>query len=69
MGLCISPDIFHEKMNKLCNGLEYVKTCIDDLSIISNRSFEDHIDKVNKVLNKLRQKDFKVYVIICVFFS
>ena len=48
MGLCNSPDIFQEKMNELFNGLEYVRTYIDDLLIISNESFEDHINKLEK---------------------
>ena len=59
MGLCNSPDIFQEIMNKLFNGLDYVKTYIDGLLITSNKSFEDHINKLDKVLNKLKQKGFK----------
>ena len=37
-----------------------MKTHIDDLLIISNKSFEDHINKLDKVLSKLNQKGFKV---------
>ena len=33
MGSC--NDIMQEKMNELFNGLDYVRTCIDDLLIIS----------------------------------
>ena len=43
-------------MNELFNGLEYVRTHIDDFLIISNKSYEDHINKLDKVLNKLKQK-------------
>ena len=39
MGLCNSPDIFQEKMNKLFKGLEYDRTYIDDLLTISNKFF------------------------------
>ena len=60
MGLCNSPDIFQEKMNELFNDLEYVRTYIDDLLIISNESLEDHLDKVGKVLKKLQAAGFKV---------
>ena len=60
MGLCNNPDIFQEKMNKSFNGLEYVRIYIDDLLIISNKSFEDHINKLDKVLSKLNQKGFKI---------
>ena len=60
MGLCNSPDIFQEKMIELFNGLEYIRTYIDDLLIISNISFDDHIKKLDKVLSKLNQNGFKV---------
>ena len=43
-------------MNKLFNGLEYVMTYIDDLVLINNKSFEDHINKLDKVLNQSNQK-------------
>ena len=59
MGLCNSSDIFQEKMNKLINGLEYVRTYIDDLLIIRNKSFDDHINKLDKVLSKLAKKVLK----------
>ena len=60
MGLCNSPDIFQEKMNELFNGLEYVRTRIDDLLIINNTSFEDHINKLDKVVNLFKKTGFKV---------
>ena len=58
MGLCNGPDIFQEKMNELFNGLEYVRTYIDDLLVISNKSFEKHINKLDKLLSKLDPKSF-----------
>ena len=60
MGLCNGPNIFQEKMNELFNGLEYVSTYINDLSVISNKSFEDHINKLDKVVSKLKQKSKRV---------
>ena len=47
-------------MNNLFNGLDYVRTCIDDLLIISNKSLEDHIEKLHKVLSKLKSTGIKV---------
>ena len=42
------------------NGLEYVRTYIDDVLItVANKSLEDHISKLSKVLSKLKQKGFK----------
>ena len=60
MGLCNSPDIYQEKMNKLLNGLEYFSTFVDDLMIISNIFLEDHIKKLDQVLNKLKSAGIKV---------
>ena len=47
-------------MNKLFNGLDYVRTYIDDQLIISNKSLEDHIAKIDKVLSKLKSAGFKI---------
>ena len=60
MGLCNSPDIFQEKMNELFAGLEYVRAYIDDLLVISKGSFEDHLSKLDEVLNKLQSAGLKV---------
>ena len=47
-------------MNELFNGLEYVRTHIDDQKIINNGNFEDHLNKVKTVLDKLKAADFKI---------
>ena len=47
-------------MKELFDGLDYVRTCIDDLLIISNRSLEDHIKQLDKDLNKSNSAGFKV---------
>ena len=60
MELCNSPDIFQEKMNELFHGLEHVRAYIDDLFIISNDNFEDHLNKVKTVLKKLKAVGFKI---------
>ena len=41
MVLCISPDIFQEKMNELFPELDIVWVYIDNLLIITNQSFDD----------------------------
>ena len=47
-------------MNKLFNGLDYVRTYNNDLLIISDKSLEEYINKLDKVLNQLKTADFKV---------
>ena len=51
---------FPEKINKLFNCLDYVRTYIDVLLVISNKSLEDHIKKLDKVLSKWKLSGFKV---------
>mgnify|MGYP003325821061 FL=1 len=60
MGLCNSPDIFQEKMNELFADLEVVKAYIDDLLIITKGSWQDHLDKLEIVLARLREAGLKV---------
>ena len=60
MGLCNSPDIFQEKMSELMQGLEFVRTYIDDLLILTKGTFEEHLEDVQKVLERLRSAGLKV---------
>ena len=59
-GLCNSPDIFQEQMLDLFQDLEYVRAYIDDLLLISSGSFEDHLDKLYKVFQRLCEAGLKV---------
>ena len=67
MGLCNTPDIVQEKINELFHGLDYVKTYIDDLLLISKKSLEDHIKKLDELLSKSKSAGFKVNVKISFF--
>ena len=60
MGLCNSPDIFQEKMSTLMQDLEFVRAYIDDLLAITSGSFDDHLEKLDVVLAKLREAGLKV---------
>ena len=60
MGLCNSPDIFQEKMSTLMDSLEYVRTYIDDLLVISKGDWKDHLSKLDVVLQRLRDAGLKV---------
>jgi Reverse transcriptase (RNA-dependent DNA polymerase) len=40
-------------MSKLIQDLEYVKTYLDDLLILTNSSFADHLTKLEMVLGRL----------------
>jgi len=60
MGASNAPDVFQAKMNSLFNDLEYVRAYIDDLLILSNSTFEDHLDKLGKVLQRLQDKGLRI---------
>ena len=60
MGLSNSPDIFQENMSNLFRDLEFVREYIDDLLITTNRLLQDHLEKVEQVLKRLRKTGLKV---------
>ncbi len=60
MGIAGSPDIFQEKMTDLMATLEFVKTYLDDLLIISTGSLEDHLKKLTQVLSRLQDAGLKI---------
>ena len=62
MGLSNSPDIFSEKMGNLMQDLEYVRTYIDDLVVITTGDFNDHLEKLGEVLKRLRDAGLKVNI-------
>ena len=62
MGLCNSSDILQVKINEELYGLEYVRAYIDDLLIISNDNFEDHLNKVKIVLKQPEAATFNINV-------
>ena len=67
IGISGSPDIFEEKMTNLMEELEYVRTYINDLLVITNSTFDDHLQKVEVVLNKLRKANLRCNAPKCGF--
>lgn len=60
MGLNVSPDLFQERMSKLFADFSWVKVFLDDVLIFSNGSYQDHLEKVNSVLERLHSKNLAV---------
>jgi hypothetical protein len=60
MGISCSQDIFQEKMADLMQHLNFVRTHLDDLLVISSSTFEDHLEKIECVLNTLSEKGLRV---------
>jgi len=53
MGISCAPDMFQERMSDLMSGLEFVRTYLDDLLVITAGSFEDHLTRLELVLQRL----------------
>jgi dihydroorotate dehydrogenase len=60
IGIKISPDVFQRVMSKLVQDMEYVKTYLDDLLILTNSSFKDHPLKLQMVLARLSTAGMRV---------
>jgi hypothetical protein len=58
MGIKIAPYVFQNVMSKLVQDMEYVK--IDDLSILTNNSFKEHLLKLEMVLARLSTAEMRV---------
>ena len=60
MGVACSPDIFQSKMSSLFAELDYVQAYIDDLLCLSKGTFDDHLEKLDVVLQKLSDAGLQV---------
>ena len=67
MGLCNAPDLFQERMSLLMEGLEFARAYIDDLLVISNGTFDTHLDHLEQVLTRLSEAGLKVNISKCKF--
>jgi hypothetical protein len=59
---CLDPDVFQNVMSKLVQDMEYVKTYLDDLLILTNNSFKYHLLKLEMVLARLSTAGMRVNI-------
>jgi hypothetical protein len=57
---CLDPDVFQNVMSKIVQDMEYMKTYLDDLLILTNRIFKDHLLKLEMVLSRLSTNEWLV---------
>ena len=69
MGVAGSPDIFQAKMSELMLALEFVRTYIDDLLVITKASLEDPLEKLRMVLTRLREAGLRINTDKSTFFT
>jgi hypothetical protein len=65
MGITNSPEIFQARMSQLMRGLESVRVYLDDLLVISNGSYHDHLAKLKIVFERLCTAGLKVNLPKC----
>ena len=56
MGVPTLPDILQKTINDLFHGFEFIRAYIDDLLILTNRNWIDHVQNLELTLNKLKKK-------------
>ena len=59
MGIMTAPDIFQNKMSDLMSHLEFVRVYLDDLLIITDGSFDDHLARLEEALLLLQDSGLK----------
>jgi Reverse transcriptase (RNA-dependent DNA polymerase) len=67
MRVNVAPDIFRSIMMEILGDLELVRVYMDDILIVSNGTFNDHMQKLEKVLKRLEDKGFRANVRKCYF--
>jgi hypothetical protein len=60
MGIKVAPDVFQNVMSKLTQGMTYVKTYLNDLFILTNNNFQDHLTKLEMVLARLSTAGMRI---------
>jgi hypothetical protein len=61
---CLIPDVFQNVMSKLVQDMEYVKTYLDDLLILTNSSFKEYLLKLQMVLARLSTAGMRANMLI-----
>jgi hypothetical protein len=65
----LDPDVFQNVMSKLVQDMEYVKTFLDDLLMLTNNGFKDHLLKLEMVLARLSTAGMRVNISKSKFFA
>jgi hypothetical protein len=59
---CLDPDVFENAVSKLVQDTEYVKIYLDNLLILTNSSFKDHLLKLEMVLARISTAGMRVNI-------
>ena len=59
MGIKNATDIFQSTMMEILGDLPYIKVYLDDVLLTTDSSLQDHLDKLNVVLQRLEEYGFR----------
>ena len=59
MEVCNSPDLFQDNISELFYGFYMVYLYIDDILVITQTNFEDHLKALDRVLQRLAEAVLK----------
>jgi Reverse transcriptase (RNA-dependent DNA polymerase) len=62
MGIANAPDIFQSKINQLMEGLDYVRAYLDTILIVTKNTYDDHLNKLDTVLQRLHTANLKINI-------
>ncbi len=60
MGLSVSPDIYQGIMSAIFSDMEDVICFIDNIALIMNKSFENHLKQLDEILHQLEDNNLQV---------
>ena len=67
MGVKVATDVFQEVMNHVLGDLDYVQVYLDDVLLLTDGSYEDHMEKLKVVMQRLDEHNFRCRVDKCNF--
>ena len=56
MGLCIATEVFQARLGQLFSDMENALIYIDDILVVTHGSFEEHLEALEEVFNRLIKK-------------
>ena len=60
MEVANSPDILQHEMNDLIHGFEFIREYINNLLILTKGDWTNYVQKLELILNKLKEKDLNI---------
>ncbi|KAE8894606.1 hypothetical protein PF005_g27580 [Phytophthora fragariae] len=67
MGISTAPDHFQARIDRLLGDLPFVRCYLDDVLIVTETNFEDHLQQLEVVLKRLEDAGLTVNVKKCKF--